>query len=429
MSRTIKLDHITKIEGHANLNLSIEGNQIKKCELGSVEGSRYFEGMLKGRKCYEAPEITSRICGICSCAHTICSIQAVEEALGIKPTQQTMLLRELAMVGERIRSHATHLYFLALPDYLGFESALDMSTKYKKEVERALRLTKLGNEIVTAIGGREMHPVSMQPGGMLKLPTQEAVDELRRKLQEAQNDAIATAKLFASIKYPKFERETEYFSLYDGVNYPMLSGELVSKANRFKKDEYSKYLEEYHEPYSTANFVVKKEKAYMVGALARLNNNYRFLSKNAKKIVTDSKVRFPITNPFMDNFAQGVELVHYISRGIEICRKLAITEEKAIHPGEMKFKKARGIAIIEVPRGILIHDYEINEKGDIVSANIITPTCQNLLNMQQDIRAYLPSLLKMSEQKIILEIEKLIRSYDPCFSCSSHFLKVKWNRK
>jgi coenzyme F420-reducing hydrogenase alpha subunit len=425
MSKIIKLDHMTKVEGHATLTVSIDNGQVRKCELGSVEGSRYFEGLLKGRKAYEASEITSRICGICSCAHTICAIQAVESALGIKPTEQTMLLRELVMIGERIRSHATHLYFLALPDYLGFESAIDMSAKHKKEVDRALRIIKIGNEIVTTIGGREMHPVSLQVGGMLKLPSQEQVDELRRKLQEAQDDSIATAKLFASIKCPKFERETEYFSLSDGINYPMLTGELVSKSSRFKKEEYKQFLEEYHEQYSTANFVVKTNKPYMVGALSRLNNNYRFLSKNAKKIVTDARIKFPITNPFMNNFAQGVELVHYINRGIEVCRKLAIKEEKPI---EVKFKKGRGVGIIEVPRGILIHEYEMNEKGDITAANIITPTCQNLLNMQHDIKHYLPSLLKMSEQKLILEIEKLIRSYDPCFSCSSHFLRVKWEK-
>jgi coenzyme F420-reducing hydrogenase alpha subunit len=426
MAKTIKLEHITKIEGHANLTVAIDGSQIKKCELGSVEGSRYFEGLLKGRRCTEAPELTSRICGICSCIHTIASIQAVENALGIKTTEQTELLRELMVLGERIRSHATHLYFLSLPDYLGYESALAMGAKYKNEVARALRLIKLGNDMVTAVGGRSMHPVSAQVGGMLKFPDQEQVDELRRRLQESQQDAAATAKLFTHLKPPQFDNETEYFSLNDGITVPTTHGDLVSQTTRFKKSEYPSYLEEYHEPYSTANFVVKKEKKYMVGSLARLNNNYRYLSKNAKKFVTDAKVRIPIKNPFMNNFAQAVELVHTIDRAIEICRKIKIKEET---PAEVRFKKSRGIGIVEAPRGILIHDYEINDKGEITKANIITPTCQNLLNMQEDIRAFLPSLLKLSEPKIVLEIEKLIRAYDPCFSCSSHFLRVKWSKK
>jgi coenzyme F420-reducing hydrogenase alpha subunit len=381
---------------------------------------------LKGRKCYEAPEITARICGICSCIHTVCSIQAVEHALGIKPTEQTKMLRNLLVLGERIRSHAAHLYFLALPDYLGYESALAMSSKYKNEVSRALKLTKLGNEVLSVVGGRDMHPVSVQVGGMLKLPEQEQIDILRRKLQDIQVDAIATAKLFIKIKVPKFEKETEYFSLYDGSHDPTLYGDLVSQSNKFKKEEYAKYIEEYHEPYSSANFVVKKDKRYMVGSLARLNNNYRFLSKNAKKLVHDAKIKFPIKNPFMNNLSQAIEMVHSVDRAIEICRKLKIEEEE---PVELKFSKSHGIGIVEAPRGILIHDYEINEKGCITKANLITPTCQNLLNIQEDIRDYLPSLLKLPEKKIVLEIEKLIRSYDPCFSCSSHFLRVKWEKK
>ncbi|MBW2997530.1 nickel-dependent hydrogenase large subunit, partial [Candidatus Woesearchaeota archaeon] len=316
MAKTIKLDHITKIEGHANLTLSIEGSKIKKCELGAVEGSRYFEGLLKGRKCYEAPEITSRICGICSCIHTMGSIQAVENALGIKVSEQTRLLRELIVLGERIRSHATHLYFLALPDYLGYESALAMGPKYKNDLTRALKLTKLGNEIISEIGGREMHPVSAQVGGMLKLPKQEVIDNLRRKLQDAQTEAATTARLFKRLKNPKFESATEYFSLHDGNTYPTLYGNLASQSGKFRKEDYHKYLEEYHEPYSTSNFVVKKDKKYMVGSLSRLNNNYRFLSKNAKKLVNDAKLKFPVTNPFLNNFAQAVELVHSVDRAV-----------------------------------------------------------------------------------------------------------------
>ncbi|MFH1063759.1 MAG: Ni/Fe hydrogenase subunit alpha [Candidatus Woesearchaeota archaeon] len=423
MAKTIKLEHITKIEGHANLTVSIDDGEVKKCELGSVEGSRYFEGLLKGRKCYEAPEMTSRICGICSSIHVVCSIQAVEAALGIKPSEQTKMLREMLVLGERIRSHAAHLYFLALPDYLGCESALALGPKYKNEVERALKLTKLGNEIVRVIGGRELHPVSVQVGGMTKLPEQEQIDLLRRNLQDAQADVLAVADLFSKLKNPEFEAETEYFSLYDGEGYPTLQGDLVSQSTRFTKDNYMKYLQEYHESYSTANFVVKKDKPYMVGALARLNNNYKFLSKNAKKLVNDAKLKFPVLNPFMNNFAQAVELVQTVDRLIELCRKIKIVEEA---PVEMKFRKSRGVGAVEAPRGMLFHDYEINEKGEITKANIITPTCQNLLNMQEDIRDFLPSVLKLGEKQIVMEIEKLIRSYDPCFSCSAHFLEVKW---
>jgi len=428
MAKAIKLEHITKIEGHATLTLAVDKGEVKKCELGSFEGSRYFEGILKGRRIYEAPEITSRICGICSTIHYLTSTQAVENALGLKPTLQTMMLRELMVLGERIRSHAAHLYFLALPDYLGAESALALGPKYKNDVARALKLTKLGNELVSTVGGRALHPVSAQPGGMLKIPSQDQIDDLRRRLQDAQADAIATGKLFSKLKNPKFENETEYFSLSDGSTVATLYGDLVSQSHKFKKDEYLKYLEEYHEPYSTANFVLKKDKPIMVGSMARLNNNYRFLSKNAKKIVNDSKHKFPLINPFLNNFAQAVELVHSVDRAVEISRKLKVKEEKPVDMKGFKFKKARGIGVGEAPRGTLVHDYEVNEKGLITKANIITPTAYNLLNMQEDIRAFLPSVLKLPEKKIVMEIEKLIRAYDPCFSCSSHFLRVNWEK-
>ncbi|MFC1723751.1 Ni/Fe hydrogenase subunit alpha [Nanoarchaeota archaeon] len=426
MSKTIQLNHLTKVEGHADLTISIKDGKIEKCELNSAEGSRYFEALLKERNCLEAPEITSRICGICSCAHFMASVQAVERAIGVKVTEQTKMLRELLMTGERIRSHATHLYFLALPDFLGYDNALEMTKARKKDIERALRLSKIGNDIIQMIGGRIMHPVSAQVGGFKKLPPQEDVDNMRRRLQEAQQDSQATAKVFGKLKVPKFERETEYFSVYSDTSYGMLYGDMSSQDNKFRQDDYQKYLQEYHVYYATAKFVVKKDKPYMVGALSRLNNSYRFLSKNAKKVVNEAKVKFPIHNPFMQNFAQAVELVHYTDRAMEICRKLKVVDEE---PVEVKYRKGRGIAAVEAPRGVLWHDYEVNDKGDITKANIITPTCQNLANMEEDIKAYLPGLLKLPEKKLVLEIEKLIRSYDPCFSCSTHFLKLKVNRK
>lgn len=423
MARVIKLNHITKIEGHASLTIKIENGTIVKCELQSVEGSRYFEGMLKGRRYDEASEISSRICGICSCGHTICAIQAVEDALGIKPTEQTVNLRKLLTIAERIRSHATHLYFLALPDYTGYESALAMASKYKKEVQRALNLMKIGNEMVKIIGGRDLHPVSATVGGFLKVPNQDQINYIKDTLKKNKKETIETAKLFGNLEYPKFDRFTEWFSLTSRGSYPLLHGSITSQSHGFEQKDYKKYLDEYHEHYGTSNFVVKNGKAYMVGALSRINNNFKYLSKDAKKVLNRSKIKFPNNNPFINNFAQAIELIHFFDRAIEICSKMKVKKENIVKP---KLKKGQGIAAIEVPRGTLWHEYEINEKGEIEHANIITPTCQNLRSMEEDIRHFLPSLLHLPKEKIVLDIEKLIRSYDPCFSCSTHFLKVKW---
>ena len=424
MSKNIKLSHITKIEGHASLNLSIDKGKVKKCELQSTEGSRYFEGLVKGRRYDEAPEITSRVCGICSSAHTICAIQAMERAIKFKPSEQTILLRELMTLGERIRSHATHLYFLALPDFVGYESALAMAQKYKRELNTALRLVKLGNNIVKEVAGRDIHPVSAQVGGFLHLPTQESLDEIKEETNDRKNDAISTAELFAKLDYPDFERKTQYFSLKNKFGYATLYGDLVSEASKFPQNELHDHLKEYHEDHGTSNFVVKRGMSYMVGALSRINNNFDQLSEDAKLILKRSGHKFPNFNPFLNNFAQAIELVHCLDRVSEIIDFVDLKPEPL---PEIKVKDGHGVAAIEVPRGVLWHEYTV-KAGKIVSANIITPTCQNLRNMNDDIKAFVPTILDLPKEKMILEIEKLIRAYDPCFSCSTHFLKVKFER-
>ncbi|MFH1053782.1 MAG: Ni/Fe hydrogenase subunit alpha [Candidatus Woesearchaeota archaeon] len=425
MAKTINLNHITKIEGHASLELSIDSNKVTKCELSAIEGSRYFEGLVVGRKYSEAHEMTSRICGICSCAHVITAISAIEDALGHKPSKQTKNLRILLTLGERIRSHATHLYFLALPDYLGYESAIAMAPKYKDEILTALKMMKIGNKTVKVIGGRDLHPVSATVGGWLKLPSQDQLDELKTDLESIKDYAEKTCKLFFSLKHPDFETKGNFFSLKDDKEYAVLDGDFHSKDSSFKKSEYKRFISESQEPRSTANFVVKDDIRYTVGALSRINNSQNQLSNNAKKMIELSKIKFPSKNPFHNNIAQAIELVHCIDHAIDICENLKIKPEE---PANLKPRAGNGVGAIEVPRGTLWHEYRLDKNGVILKANIITPTAQNLLNIQEDIRDFVPVILEKTkdQEKIVLEIEKLIRSYDPCFSCSAHFLEVKW---
>lgn len=426
MTHTINLNHITKIEGHAKLAIEIEKNKVKKCELSSIEGSRYFEGLVRNKKYFEAHEITSRICGICSCAHTVAANTAVERALGIETSHQTKQLNKLLMLGERIRSHAAHLYFLALPDYLGYESAIAMLPKYKNEVQSAITMMKAGNDLVRVIGGRDMHPVAAAVGGYRNIPTKQSLVDVAETMKKLKKDAIATAELFSKLTLYDYEHDCEFFSLKDEKEYAMLSGPLVSEKSKFEQFEYLDYFKEYHSPYSTANFVVKDDKPYMTGALARFNNNYDQLSDDAKKAVEKSGIKFPNKNPFTNNFAQAVELIHCMDHVITLCNELEPVQENIEKPKTMS---GRGVAAIEVPRGLLFHDYTI-ENGNIINANIITPTAQNLKVMEDEIKDMLPGLLKLGEEeKINMEIEKLIRAYDPCFSCSSHFLEVEWKKK
>ncbi len=424
MTKEIILNHITKIEGHAKLELGIDQGKVTKCELSSVEGSRYFEGMVKGRRFFEAHEMTSRICGICSCAHVIAAISAVEDAVHYTPTKQTKELRLLLTYGERIRSHATHLYFLALPDYLGYESALAMASKFKKELQVALSLIKLGNSIIKGVGGRDLHPVSATPGGWLKFPKQEDLSSFANLLREAKVAAKKTCDLFLSLDYPKFESNTECFALHQKGEYATLGGVFTGDSGSFTKDRYREFINEYHEDRSTANFVVKKDHRYMVGALPRINHSAEYLSHDAKSLLKSSPLRKSSKNPFLNNIAQAIELMHCIDESMRICLNLKIVDEK---PQELVLRKGTGVGCIEVPRGTLWHEYTLTDEGIISGANIITPTAQNLLNMQEDIRDYVPSLLSLPKEKITLQVEKLIRSYDPCFSCSAHFLEVNWS--
>ncbi len=425
---TIDLHHICKVEGHGSLLVEINGSKLTKCELKVVEGARFFEGLVKGKRYDDIQEITSRICGICSCAHTVSCLQAIENAMNVKVSEQTRRLRELLSIAERIRSHATHLYFLALPDYLGYESAIAMAGEYKKEVLTALHLMKIGNNMVQMIGGKEMHPFTSVVGGFTHVPDNKTVDYLKKELKKCLPEAIATAKLFMKLKQPAFSAEMDFASLNPEKDAPLISGDIITFSGlKIRPDDYTSYIDEEVMPYATGKFSKLKAKTFCVGAIARINNNYKSLSKNAKKLFEKAKLKPPLTNPFYNNFCQAVELVHWVERGIAL---LSYPFKFEGLP-KINVKPGRGVSAVEAPRGILFHDYTINDKGFVEKCNIITPTAQNLRAIEANVAQLIEQMLKQkaSKDKIILEVEKLIRAYDPCFSCSAHFLKVKWVKK
>lgn len=440
----IDLHHICKVEGHGSLHVEIRGSKLKKCELKVVEGARFFEGIVKDKRYDDVQEITSRICGICSCAHTIASLQALENAMGIRVSEQTRRLRELLSIGERIRSHVTHLYFLALPDYLGYESALAMTKKYKKEVLRALHLMKLGNNLVQRIGGKEMHPFTSVVGGFTAVPDRATVKYLKTEVKKALPEARATAKLFLKLRQPKLESEKDFLSLKPEKDSPLISGTVCSLSGLdIKPEEYGKFIDEEVKPYSTAKFSKLNKKMFNVGALARINTNYDKLSSTARRLFEQAKLKAPLHNPYYNNVAQAIELVHWVERAGSILNYKFKFEGFP----EIKSQAGRGVSAVEAPRGILFHDYTLNDKGFVEKCNIITPTAQNLRAMEDDVRNLIEQMLKQKKKsqnsknsgklgtksqtkdKIVFEVEKLIRAYDPCFSCSAHFLNVKWVKR
>lgn len=420
---TIKLNHITKVEGHGKLTVNVDKGKVEDVKFQVFEGARYFEGLVKGRNYEEIPVITQRICGICSQSHNICALTAVEKALGIKVSKQTKLLREVLVNASVIMSHVLHLYFLALPDYLGFDNAVDMAQKHMKEVKRGLKLKALGNKICSVIGGREIHSVNTRVGGFYSIPKQDQLNELLKEMKDAKKDVEATADLFGKLKVPEFERKTNYISLYKKGKYSFTEGSLKTfEGKKITQERYKELIKEKVVNYSTAKKANIDDKEYFVGALARINNNRSELSLNARKAINKHKVKFPNYNPYMNNFAQAVEVVHLFDSTIKILSELNVKEEKL---PEIKARAGSGTAILEAPRGILIHSYTLNSKGEVTQADIIAPTSQNCANIEEDIKQLLPGILHLKKDQVIMEIEKLIRAYDPCISCSAHFLEVE----
>ncbi len=435
MSKKITLNHITKVEGHAEVHIDIKDGEIKKCNIHSVEGARYFEGLIKGRKYDEVTLITSRICGICSCGHTIASLQAIENAYGIKATIQTQLLQELVTIGERIRSHASHIYFFSLPDFLGFGNAIDMAKEHSQEFDDCLQIIRIGNELIELIGGRDMHPFCLVVGGFTKIAEPELFKNMAKKLKQTIPLLKRTIELFAKLDIPEYEKEdTVFISLQDHKNFPLHNGNIISNTGlKFSANQYEQFISEYFQDGSTAKFASIEGKAFMTGALARINNSKDKLTPTVKKLIEKYNIKFPSANLFLNNLAQALEILHWTERAIDIIENNEFNLEKIIQPKLKKGKTTRGIGAIEVPRGILFHDYTFNDNGILQKANIITPTVQNLADMEINVKTYINQILqknpKKKKKELVLEIEKMVRAFDPCFSCSTHFLQVNWNEK
>lgn len=404
----------------------MEGREVKKVHLEVVESSRFFEALTKNRRYDECAALTQKICGICSVIHTVTSLKAMENLLGIKLSDEMKKLRELITISSQIYSHITHLYFMALPEYFGFGNAIEMVKKRPGDIKRAIKMNKLANEITTMIGGRRIHPVTMKLGGFWNIPTKDNFEKILNNLKNLRIGAEETVDLILSIDVPSFERKTGYFALKKDKKYQLIDGTITSLDGiEFEANDYEKFLKEHVKKYSTAKQSTIDGKDFIVGAIARLNINHRFLSDKAKDLLYPSGIRLPTYNPYLNNFAQAIEVVHFIEEGINIVEDLLDSYfRKGIQ--KTKLKSGEGIAACEAPRGILYHHYVIDNKGLIKKTNIITPTAQNLRAIENDIKTLLPKIADQSKHDIVHHVEKLIRAYDPCISCSTHFLQVKF---
>ncbi len=422
----INVHQITRIEGHGNIVVNAKDGKVEEIRWEIPESPRFFEAMLRGRYYQDVPHIASRICGICSIAHSTASIQATEAAFGIQPSKQTLLLRKLLYDAELLESHVLHVLFLAAPDFLGVDSVFPLIETHGDVVLMAMRLKKLAYNMAELLAGRKTHPLSCLVGGFAKLPDLNEMKQIRNRLEASFADLDIVVKLVKTFSVPDFTRETEYIALKDVKEYAFISGDIASTDAGITP--LSKYLEvtnEFCVPHSTAKFTRNKRDSYMVGALARFNINHDQLLPRAKRVAKELGLSAPCHNPFMITVAQLIETVHVVEDSINIIDQIlsmGLSEED----NTVKVRAGRGVGAVEAPRGILFHDYTYDENGILTKANCIIPTNQNHNNIQKDMEALVPSRLSQPQDKIRQDLEMLVRAYDPCVSCSTHFLEVNF---
>jgi sulfhydrogenase subunit alpha len=422
----VNVDHVTRVEGHGNIIVNVKEGKIEECRWEVVEAPRFFEAFVRGRSYLELAHITSRICGICSIGHTLCSLQATEAALGVKISEQTQLLRRILIQGENMQSHVLHSYFLAAPDFVGAPSVFPLVKTHPEVVVRALRMKKLANDLCDVFGGRTVHPITPTVNGFTKLPEIKEIKDIRQRLVDASPDLEATLELFRTLKIPDFKRETEYISLKSKEEYALYDGVIASTdAGSTPVANYRSWTNEYLVPQSTAKFAKHARDSYMVGAMARFNNNHSQLSPRAKEVAAALSLKAPCYNPFMNTVAQVVEVVHAVDESIRLIDEVL---DKGLKEEDRRIllKAGKGVGATEVPRGILFHDYTYDKNGVCREANCVIPTNQNHANIQKDMEALLPQILNEPQDEIRLKLEMLVRAYDPCISCSTHLLKVEF---
>ena len=425
--RRIKVDYLARVEGEGALDIKVSDGKVEDVKLAIFEPPRLFEAFLVDRSYDELPDLTARICGICPVAYQMSAVHAAEKAFGVKVGGSVRQLRRLFYCGEWIESHTLHIYMLAAPDFLGYDSIISMAKDFPEEVKRGLRLKRAGNEIVATLGGREIHPISACVGGFHKTPSKEALAPLAEKLRQAKQDAWDTVLWAGSLDAPDFTRDIEFVALSHPDEYPMNEGRLVSSRGlNVEQEEFEQYFQEYQVPHSNSlQSVALGNRAYFVGPLARVNLNFDRLSPVAQDAAHRSGVKFPNKNPFASIVGRAIEVLHCVDEALSIIESYKPPKKSIV---DFKLRAGIGAAITEAPRGILYHRYRFDDQGLIREAKIVPPTAQNQRQIEEDLREFVPTLLHLPQDEMTRRCEWEVRNYDPCISCSTHTLKVRINR-
>ncbi|MEQ9407429.1 MAG: Ni/Fe hydrogenase subunit alpha [Fuerstiella sp.] len=427
-SRRIKVEALTRVEGEGGLDVTLDGDTVTDVKLSIYEPPRFFEGFLRGRALEEVPDIVARICGICPVAYQMSSVHAFEQALDVEITPEIRRMRRLLYCGEWIESHGLHMHLLHAPDFFGVPSGIDLAALYPDEVNRGLRLKKHGNELLDVLGGRAIHPINVCVGGFYRAPSRDEMQKLIPDFEWGLQAAIDATRWVAGFDFPDFCCDYDMVSLQHPDEYPMNEGNIASTGGAVVDvADYEQHYAEYHVAHSTAlqSWRSQNRSSYHVGPLARVNLNRDRLSPAAARTADEIGFETPCNNPFKAIIARGLEVIHAYEEGLQILR-----EYRPFRPPRIEYthRESEGCAATEAPRGLIYHRYRIDQHGKVTFANIVPPTSQNQFQIENDLRSWLPRVMHQDDRRTAFDCERLIRSYDPCISCSTHFLKLKITR-
>lgn len=424
MGSVIKVDYLARVEGEGNLYIEIKDNKVVRVEVGIFEPPRFYEAFLRGRKYYEVPDITARICGICPIAYIMSSCRALEKILSIEVPEEISILRRIVYLGEWIESHVLHALMLHAPDFLGYQSVLDMAKDYPEVVRKGLKVKAWGNEVVRVIGGRSVHPVSLRVGGFYRVISRGELMKLLKDVWEVKRYSKELLEWALKLPIPEVRRDFEYVSLKGNREYPILHGRVVSnKGLDVSEDDFEKYIVTEQVKYSTSlRYKIKGRGVYVTGPIARYNNNYYLLKPDVREVIEAYGYGVPLVNTYQSIIARLAEVYHAV---IEI-EELVLNYREPSEPYiEGSVRAGSAAAITEAPRGILYHRYDLDEEGHVVNANIVPPTAQNLAAIEVDLMELGDRLANLEESKAQWLAEQTIRNYDPCISCATHFIRIK----
>jgi len=428
-SGDLSIDTITKIEGAAGLNVTITDGKVTDLKFIIKDYRRFYPQVVKGKPIAGVPSFLSRICGTCSVSHLFAALEAIEKSQEIMVTEQTKLLRRLAYDALMIRDHALHLYFFVLPDVLGIDSILDISDDESDFGHQLLHdsfdIKRVGTNISNAIIGAAIHAPIPTIGGFLKQPDPKQFPDLINQLEKIRPQVIRGIKVFFDWK-AELKRNSDYLCLRNGGRFDFLEGEIVNTdGKRVPEKDFYNFLKSVIIPYSQAEGYVFSDthEDYLVGSLARLNLCLDQLHPRTRADIGQYLAFFPSDNIYDNNLAQAVEILHCIDDAIDILETITIADEKPI---KLPPKPGVGVGVVEAPRGILYHMAKVDGKGNIEDYDVIVPTSQNQINIENDLKKYFNDNLDKDKETLKLEAERIIRSYDPCMSCATNFLKIDW---